>query len=75
MTRYEGERQDKSERSAALQKQLSESRKDWSDVSQWAAVVKRHANLEALSAEALLELVDRIEVGAATVEVDYADAV
>lgn len=67
MEKYEQERIDKNERAEILQKQISDSRRDWSDVSEWAEIIKRHTHLEMLNAEILLQLVDRIEVADATV--------
>lgn len=68
MEKYEQERLDKKDRAVILEQRISECHQDWSDVSEWASIIKRHVNLESLSAETLLELIDRIEVSAATVE-------
>ncbi|MDL2232188.1 recombinase family protein [Ruminococcaceae bacterium OttesenSCG-928-L11] len=68
MEKYEQERLGKKERATLLEQKITESRQDWSNVTEWANIIKRHTNLESLNAETLLELIDRIEIGAATVE-------
>jgi hypothetical protein len=68
IAKYEAERLEKQDRADILSRQVSEGDRDWSDVTEWANRIRRYAQLQTLTAETLLELIDRIDVGAATME-------
>lgn len=62
MPKYEREREDKTAAVKLLREKVQKSRREWCDVSAWTQTIRRYTELETLSADILLELLDRIEV-------------
>lgn len=68
MQKYEMERAEKNDILPTLREKIRNGRQGNSDVSAWVHLIERHIALETLDASVLYELVDRIEIGEASVE-------
>lgn len=62
MPKYEREREDKTAAVKILRDKVEKSERDWCDVDSWLKVIRKYAELETLSQDILLELIDSIEV-------------
>lgn len=67
MPKYEQERIDKTEAVKILQDKIDHSERQWCNVDAWVQAIRGYADLEELTQEILLELVDHIEVSDAVV--------
>ena len=63
--KYEQERSERQQFSKTLQNRIASIRRDNDNAAEWARLIKQYANLEDLSAEAMLSLIDCIVVGEA----------
>lgn len=62
MPKYEQERIDKTETVKILRDKVERSERRWCDTDAWIKSIRKYAELEALTQEILLELVERIEI-------------
>lgn len=67
MPMYEQERADKTETVKILRDKIERSERQWCNVDAWVKVIRKYTELETLTQEILLELVERIEVSEARV--------
>jgi hypothetical protein len=62
MTKYEAERKEKSKATAVLKSKVSKCQKDRHDTDAWLRTIRKYTELETLTADVLLELIDTIEI-------------
>lgn len=62
MPKYEREREDKTAAVQILKSKVEKSEREWCDVSAWMKTIRKYTDLETLTQDILLEVIDRIEV-------------
>jgi DNA invertase Pin-like site-specific DNA recombinase len=62
MTKYEHERAEKSEAIEIAKQRITQCERERNDVDAWTKTIRKYTNIETLSADILIELIDRIEI-------------
>lgn len=62
MPKYEREREDKTAAVKILRGKVERSERQWCDTGAWVKTIRKYTDLEVLSQDILLELIDRVEV-------------
>lgn len=68
MPKYERERDDKTAAVKILRDKVNRSEREWCDVDMWMKTIRKYAELETLTQDVLLELIDYIEVSGTGME-------